>query len=70
MLVHVSPKEEDLCETICSLNFATRVKGVHLGNEGTIVSRQTYLFKIVLVYITLVQRKAQVLGPKTHKLTS
>jgi kinesin family protein C2/C3 len=40
MLVHVSPKEEDLCETICSLNFATRVKSVHLGNEDTIVSRQ------------------------------
>ncbi|XP_017983448.1 PREDICTED: kinesin KP1 isoform X1 [Theobroma cacao] len=33
MLVHVSPKEEDLCETICSLNFATRVKSVHLGHE-------------------------------------
>ncbi|XWS71073.1 hypothetical protein CRYUN_Cryun03dG0105700 [Craigia yunnanensis] len=33
MLVHVSPKEEDLCETICSLNFAARVKSVHLGHE-------------------------------------
>ncbi|KAK9273189.1 hypothetical protein L1049_017996 [Liquidambar formosana] len=32
MLVHVSPKEEDLCETICSLNFATRVRTIHLGN--------------------------------------
>lgn len=31
MLVHVSPKEEDLCETICSLNFAMRVKSVHLA---------------------------------------
>ncbi|KAJ7009343.1 kinesin-like protein KIN-14T isoform X2 [Populus alba x Populus x berolinensis] len=30
---HVSPREEDLCETICSLNFATRVKSVHLGND-------------------------------------
>ncbi|KAG6781850.1 hypothetical protein POTOM_014765 [Populus tomentosa] len=40
MLVHVSPKEEDLCETICSLNFATRVKGVHLGNEGTIEAKE------------------------------
>ncbi|XP_065880783.1 kinesin-like protein KIN-14T [Euphorbia lathyris] len=36
MLVHVSPKEEDLCETICSLNFATRVKNIHLGNDDTI----------------------------------
>ncbi|XWS73402.1 hypothetical protein CRYUN_Cryun02cG0125100 [Craigia yunnanensis] len=33
MLVHVSPKEEDQCETICSLNFAARVKSVHLGHE-------------------------------------
>lgn len=38
MLVHVSPKEEDLCETICSLNFAARVKSVHLGNDETNVS--------------------------------
>uniref|UniRef100_A0A6N2K919 Kinesin motor domain-containing protein n=1 Tax=Salix viminalis TaxID=40686 RepID=A0A6N2K919_SALVM len=40
MLVHVSPKEEDLCETICSLNFATRVKGVHLGNEDTLEAKE------------------------------
>ncbi|KAL4319524.1 hypothetical protein GQ457_18G004820 [Hibiscus cannabinus] len=33
MLVHISPKEEDLCETICSLNFAARVKSVQLGPE-------------------------------------
>lgn len=38
MLVHVSPKEEDLCETICSLNFATRAQSVHLGNEESTVS--------------------------------
>ncbi|KAB5565239.1 hypothetical protein DKX38_005293 [Salix brachista] len=40
MLVHVSPKEEDLCETICSLNFATRVKGVHLGKEDTLKAKE------------------------------
>ncbi|KAJ6325825.1 hypothetical protein OIU78_013011 [Salix suchowensis] len=40
MLVHVSPKEEDLCETICSLNFATRVKDVHLGNEDTLEAKE------------------------------
>ena len=38
MLVHVSPREEDLCETICSLNFAARVKSVHLGHEESKVS--------------------------------
>ncbi|KAJ4917991.1 P-loop containing nucleoside triphosphate hydrolases superfamily protein [Raphanus sativus] len=33
MLVHVSRKEDDLCETICSLNFATRAKNIHLGHD-------------------------------------
>ncbi|XP_072960530.1 kinesin-like protein KIN-14B isoform X2 [Typha angustifolia] len=33
MLVHVSPKEHDLCETICSLGFATRARSIHLENE-------------------------------------
>ncbi|XP_058107726.1 kinesin-like protein KIN-14B isoform X2 [Magnolia sinica] len=33
MLVHVSPKEQDLCETVCSLGFATRVRSIHLGHE-------------------------------------
>ncbi|KAK9079004.1 hypothetical protein SSX86_000673 [Deinandra increscens subsp. villosa] len=33
MLVHVSPKEEDLCETICSLNFALRLRSIHLGKS-------------------------------------
>ncbi|KAG5630887.1 hypothetical protein H5410_002604 [Solanum commersonii] len=33
MLVHVSPHEEDLCETLCTLNFATRAKRVQLRNE-------------------------------------
>ncbi|RWW11003.1 hypothetical protein GW17_00025417 [Ensete ventricosum] len=33
MFVHVSPKEEDLCETICSLGFATRVRSIHLESE-------------------------------------
>lgn len=36
MLVHVSPKEDDLCESVCSLGFATRVRNIHLGsNEST-----------------------------------
>ncbi|CAL9133197.1 unnamed protein product [Musa textilis] len=33
MFVHVSPKEEDLCETICSLGFATRARSIHLESE-------------------------------------
>lgn len=33
MLVHISPKADDLSETICSLSFATRARGIHLGRE-------------------------------------
>lgn len=39
MLVHISPKEEDICETVCSLNFATRAKSIHLGDEEVMVSK-------------------------------
>ncbi|XP_042420346.1 kinesin-like protein KIN-14B isoform X1 [Zingiber officinale] len=33
MFVHVSPKEEDLCETICSLGFAARAGSIHLDSK-------------------------------------
>ncbi|CAN5977117.1 unnamed protein product [Sphagnum jensenii] len=33
MLVHVSPKEMDMAETVCSLSFACRARGTHLGRE-------------------------------------
>lgn len=33
MLVHVSPKEDDVGETICSLTFASRARGTHLGRD-------------------------------------
>ncbi|KAL0791987.1 hypothetical protein Bca101_008233 [Brassica carinata] len=33
VLVHIGRKEDDLCESICSLDFATRAKNVHLGQE-------------------------------------
>lgn len=31
MFVQISPSERDLSETLSSLNFATRVRGVELG---------------------------------------
>ncbi|KAJ9183076.1 hypothetical protein P3X46_006987 [Hevea brasiliensis] len=31
MFVQISPNENDLGETLCSLNFATRVRGIELG---------------------------------------
>lgn len=54
MLVHVSPREEDLCETICSLSFATRVKSIHLGDEESTVSKYKMLvFKITIHFLVL-----------------
>ncbi|KAJ9555322.1 hypothetical protein OSB04_009936 [Centaurea solstitialis] len=40
MLVHVSPKEEDLCETVCSLNFALRLRSIHLGKTESNEARE------------------------------
>lgn len=31
MFVQISPSEKDLSETLSSLNFATRVRGIELG---------------------------------------
>ncbi|CAJ2628609.1 unnamed protein product [Trifolium pratense] len=33
MLVHISPSEEDVCETICSLNFAKRARAIESNRE-------------------------------------
>ncbi|PWZ31704.1 hypothetical protein Zm00014a_008200 [Zea mays] len=33
MLVHIRPNEDDLCESICTLGFATRVRSIRLENE-------------------------------------
>jgi hypothetical protein len=51
MLVHVSPKEEDLCETICSLNFATRARSIDLGTLDSTVS------KFSIAYLTFPFKK-------------
>lgn len=33
MLLHISPREDDLSETVCSLSFGTRARGTQLGRE-------------------------------------
>ncbi|KAE9618999.1 putative minus-end-directed kinesin ATPase [Lupinus albus] len=35
MLVHIRPSEEDVCETICSLNFAKRARAIESSKEIT-----------------------------------
>jgi len=44
MLVHISPSEEDVCETICSLNFAKRARAIESNKEVPMVN----LIKLVL----------------------
>ncbi|KAK1315569.1 Kinesin-5 [Acorus calamus] len=39
MVVHVSPKDEDLCETVCTLGFATRARSIHLAQEESMELR-------------------------------
>ncbi|KAI5062499.1 hypothetical protein GOP47_0023038 [Adiantum capillus-veneris] len=40
MLVHVSPREEDVAETMCTLSFATRARGIHLGKELSLSEKE------------------------------
>lgn len=43
MFVQISPNERDLGETICSLNFASRVRGVELGPAKKQLDAAEYL---------------------------
>lgn len=43
MFVQISPNERDLGETICSLNFASRVRGVELGPVKKQLDNMEYL---------------------------
>jgi hypothetical protein len=42
MLVHIRPNENDLCETVCTLGFATRVRSIRLESEESPVSLCSY----------------------------
>lgn len=43
MLVHVSPSEDDVAETICSLSFAKRARAVESTRETADVKMITFL---------------------------
>lgn len=58
MFVQISPNENDLSETLCSLNFASRVRGIELSpakkqveNNELLKCKQMvyffYLFKLI-----------------------
>lgn len=46
MLLHISPKEDDLAETVCSLNFGTRTRGIQLGREMSAVCLPISSFRL------------------------
>lgn len=69
MFVQISPNENDLSETLCSLNFASRVRGIELGPvkkqvESTellkckqMVQKDHYLFSLFPLNMYLVTKK-------------
>ncbi|KAI3457574.1 hypothetical protein Pfo_014237 [Paulownia fortunei] len=63
MFVQISPNENDLTETLCSLNFASRVRGIELGPAKKQMDK-TELFK----YKQMVEKLRQDLKSKDFQV--
>ncbi|XP_020233868.1 kinesin-like protein KIN-14U isoform X1 [Cajanus cajan] len=70
MLVHISPSEEDVCETICSLNFAKRARAIESNKEVPVKVKKQREKKIMELEedIKEAEKQRQVLREQIQKI--
>jgi kinesin family protein C2/C3 len=70
MFVQISPYEGDVGETLCSLNFASRVRGIELGPaRKQLDTGELFKYKqLVCVFDLLFKRHSLVLPYRVHPL--
>ncbi|XP_022640932.1 kinesin-like protein KIN-14U isoform X2 [Vigna radiata var. radiata] len=70
MLVHISPSEEDVCETICSLNFAKRARAIESNKEVSVEVKKQREKKIMELEedIKEAEKQRQNLREETEKI--
>lgn len=70
MLVHISPSEEDVCETICSLNFAKRARAIESNKEVPVEVKKQREKKIMELEedIKEAEKQRQVLREQIQKI--
>ncbi|KAJ7551234.1 hypothetical protein O6H91_06G006000 [Diphasiastrum complanatum] len=70
VLVHISSKEDDLGETLCSLDFSSRALGVHLGKDFSeeATTKKVAIREDVLSKMKAYEAECQRLSDKIHAL--
>ncbi|WVY95699.1 hypothetical protein V8G54_027850 [Vigna mungo] len=70
MLVHISSSEEDVCETICSLNFAKRARAIESNKEVSVEVKKQREKKIMELEedIKEAEKQRQNLREETEKI--
>ncbi len=70
MFVQISPYEGDVGETLCSLNFASRVRGIELGPaRKQLDTGELFKYKqLVCLFDLLFKRHSLVLAYRVHPL--